>query len=215
VKKTSCKVPCVLVLGILMSIGLVITISGTSARSARAGQTLANLQAAYNGESNARARYLAFAEKADAEGYAQVASLFRAAARAEQIHLTNHAAVIRQMGAAPQASIETPAVRSTKDNLEASANKGEAYERDTMYPRFIKQARAEDNGAALQTFEFARHAEAQHFRLFTEALNNLDDMKAPGHTYYVCTVCGSTIAESPSGGCVSCSSPRQKYEAVS
>jgi rubrerythrin len=143
-----------------------------------------------------------------------VASLFRAAARAEQIHLTNHAAVIRQLGAEPHVIIEMAVVRSTKENLEASANKGEAYERDSMYPSFIKQAQAEDNGAAVRTFEFARNAEAQHFRLFIEALNNLDKMKTPGHTYYVCTVCGYTIADPPSGDCVSCSSPREKYEAV-
>jgi len=212
-KKTSSKVPCVAVLGV-MSIGLGVIVPPAPAQSTAAGKTLANLQAAYDGESNAHARYLAFAQKADAEGYAQMASLFRAAARAEQIHLTNHAAVIRQMGAEPHAILEMPVVRSTKENLEASANKGEAYERDTMYPGFIMQAQIEDNGAAVQTFEFARNAEAQHFRLFIEALNNLDNMKAPGHTYYVCTVCGYTIADAPPGDCVSCSSPREKYEAV-
>jgi len=212
-KKTSSKVPCVAVLGV-MSIGLGVIVPPAPAQSTAAGKTLANLQAAYDGESNAHARYLAFAQKADAEGYAQVASLFRAAARAEQIHLTNHAAVIRQTGAEPHAILEMPVVRSTKENLEASANKGEAYERDTMYPGFIMQAQIEDNGAAVQTFEFARNAEAQHFRLFIEALNNLDNMKAPGHTYYVCTVCGYTIADAPSGDCVSCSSSREKYEAV-
>lgn len=213
-KKRSLKAAYVGALGVLTSIGLGVIIPPASAQSTAPGQTLANLQAAYDGESNAHARYLVFAQKADAEGYAQVASLFRATARAEQIHLTNHAAVIRQMGAEPHAVIEIPVVRSTKENLEASANKGEAYERDTMYPGFIKQAQAEDNGAAVQTFEFARNAEAQHFRLFTEALNNLDNMKGPGHTYYVCTVCGYTVADPPSGNCVSCSSPREKYEAV-
>lgn len=213
-KKRSLKAAYVGALGALTSIGLGVIIPPASAQSTAPGQTLANLQAAYDGESNAHARYLAFAQKADAEGYAQVASLFRAAARAEQIHLTNHEAVIRQMGAEPHAVIEMPVVRSTKENLEASANKGEAYERDTMYPGFIKQAQAEDNGAAVQTFEFARNAEAQHFRLFTEAVNNLDSMKAPGHAYYVCTVCGYTVADPPPGNCVSCSSPREKYEAV-
>ena len=191
-EKTSSKVAYVAVLGVV-SIGLGVIIPPVLAQSAAGGKTLANLQAAYDGESNAHARYLAFAQKADAEGSAQVASLFRAAARAEQIHLTNHAAVIRQMGAEPHAIIEMPVVRSTKENLEASANRGEAYERDTMYPSFIIQAQAEDNGAAVQTFEFARSAEAQHFRLFIEALENLDTMKTPGHTYYVCTVCGLSL----------------------
>jgi rubrerythrin len=52
-------------------------------------ETMQNLKAAYSAESNAQARYLAFAEKADAEGYGAAASLFRAAARARQIHVTN------------------------------------------------------------------------------------------------------------------------------
>jgi len=213
-KKTLFKAAPVSVLAGLTCIGLYVIIPAKSAPRGMPSKTLANLQAAYDGESNAHARYLAFAERAEAEGYDQVATLFRAAARAEHIHLTNHAAVIRQMGAAPHDVMEMAVVKSTKENLEASANKGEAYERDTMYPGFIKQAQAEENGAAVQTFEFARTAEAQHFRLFTEALNNLDNMKSAGRTYYVCTVCGYTVEELPSGDCVSCSSSHEKYEPV-
>ena len=52
--------------------------------------TLDNLVTAYNGESNAHARYVEFAKKADEDGYGQVASLFRAAARAEEIHAETH-----------------------------------------------------------------------------------------------------------------------------
>lgn len=102
---------------------------------------LDNLQTAFNGESNAHARYLEFAAKADQEGYGSVASLFRAAARAEEIHAANHAVVIRRMGGTPQANIEKPAVKSTAENL-AVAIQGETYERDVLYPDFLKQARA-------------------------------------------------------------------------
>ena len=63
-----------------------------------ATKTLDNLQAGFNGESNAHARYLAFAEKADQEEYGEVASLFRAAAKAEEFHAANHAAVIKKSG---------------------------------------------------------------------------------------------------------------------
>ncbi|MHB8303849.1 MAG: rubrerythrin family protein [Acidobacteriaceae bacterium] len=97
------------------------------------------MQAAFNGESNAHVRYLAFAKQADGEGYGEAASLFRAAARAEEVHASNHAAVIKEMGATPKATIESPEVKSTRENLEA-AIKGETYERDIMYPAFLKQA---------------------------------------------------------------------------
>lgn len=180
----------------------------------KAGKTLVNLQAAYNGESNARLRYVAYANRAYVEGYGQVASLFRAAAEAEEIHMRNHAEVIRKMGAEPYTILEMPLLRSTKENLEYAADQGEAYERDTMYPEFIKQAQAESNEDAVRTFDLARKAEAQHFRLFTEALGNLENMKGKSHPYYVCTACGYTTAEPPTGDCVSCSSASEKYQAV-
>lgn len=183
--------------------------------SSGANKTLANLQAAYNAESNAHVRYLAFADKADIEGYRQVAVLFRACALAEHVHLTNHAAVIRKMGAEPQARIEPPLVRSTKENLDTSANEGEAFERDTIYPGFIREARYEGNDDAVRTFEFARDAEAQHARLFIGALVGLDQMKVVTHTYYVCRVCGYTTDKLQTGHCISCSSPSEKSEAVS
>ena len=87
--------------------------------------TLKNLQAAYNGESNAHVMYLSFADKADQEGYKEVASLFRAAAKAEQIHRDNHAQVIQAMGATPKNTITTPEAKSTAENLE-QAIKGES-----------------------------------------------------------------------------------------
>jgi rubrerythrin len=174
--------------------------------------TLDNLQAAFNGESNAHARYLAFAQKADQEGYGEVASLFRAAARAEEIHAGNHARVIKKMGGNPVANIQSSTVKSTKENLE-SAIKGESYERDTMYPEFLKQARADVNRDAIETLNQAKTAEIEHAKLYTEALQNLDKLKGTGKkTYYVCSVCGYTTTKLDFAKCPSCFSPKEKYE---
>ena len=178
-----------------------------------ANATLQNLQTAFNGESNAHARYLAFAQKADKEGYFQIASLFRAAARAEEIHAENHADEIKALGGAPQAKIETPVVKSTKENLEA-AIKGETYERDVMYPEFYKQARAAGIAGAVQTISYASAAEAEHAKLFTTALNNIETMRAKGMTYYVCTICGYTTTNLDFAKCHTCYSPKDKYVAV-
>jgi rubrerythrin len=183
--------------------------------AAAATGTLENLQTAYNGESNARARYLAFAEKADQEQYGEVASMFRAAAKAEETHAANHAAVIKKMGGTPQAKIETPVVKSTAGNLEA-AIKGESYERDTMYPEFLKQARAERNKDAIETFIYAKNAEAEHAKLYSAALNDLPKLKgSEAKTYYVCTVCGYTTPTLDFSKCPSCFSHKDKYEKVS
>lgn len=184
-----------------------------SAATTTPSKTLDNLQAAFNGESNAHARYLEFAKKADAEGYGPVASLFRAAARAEEIHASNHAVVIKKLGGTPGAKIETAVVKSTKENLE-SAIKGETYEKDTMYPDFLKEARSVANKDAVQTFNYAKTAETEHAKLYANALNNLDKMKGKGEAYYVCTVCGFTTTKVAFTKCPSCFSPKEKYVPV-
>lgn len=177
--------------------------------------TIANLQAAYNGESNAHARYIEFAKKADAEGYGEVASLFRAAAKAEEVHAANHATVLKSMGATPSLKLDKPDVKTTKENLEA-AIKGETYERDTMYPEFIKQAKAVRDTAALRTFNLAKTAEAEHAKLYTAALNDLPKLKGTkSKDYFVCTVCGFTVVKVDFSKCPSCFEPKEKYTAVS
>ena len=86
-------------LGTILSILLpAAAIVGTKTADKDSSRTLENLQAAFDGESNARNKYLAFAKKAGEEGYGEVASLFRAAAKAEEIHANNHAVVIRKLG---------------------------------------------------------------------------------------------------------------------
>jgi rubrerythrin len=180
-----------------------------------AGKTLDNLMAAFNGESNAHARYTSFAQRADDEGYGDVASLFRAAARAEKIHAENHAVVIKKMGGVPKADIQDPEVKSTKENLQA-AIKGESYERDTMYPEFIAQARKEGNRDALETLNFAKSAEVEHAKLYTASLAGLDGLKdSKGKTLYVCTVCGYTTEKIDFEKCPACFNPKDKYVPVS
>ena len=111
-------------------------------------KTLENLIAAFNGESNANAKYIEYAKKADEEGYQGVASLFRAAAAAEEIHFKNHAEVIKKLGGTPKADIQLPKILSTKENL-VDAIKGENYEHDVMYPDFLKSPRKKEIKAPL------------------------------------------------------------------
>jgi rubrerythrin len=197
------------------ALAITLALMGLPSGAAAATTTLDNLQAGFNSESNAHSRYLAFAEKADQEGYGEVGSLFRAAAKAEEVHAANHSAVIKKMGGTAQAKIETPVVKSTKENLEA-AIKGESYERDTMYPEFLKQARAEGNRDAVQTFNYAKTAEGEHAKLYSEALNNLPKLKgSKAKDYFVCTVCGYTTTKVDFSKCPSCFTHKDKYEKVS
>ncbi len=184
-------------------------LSGEAAPATPAAKTVDNLNAAFNGESNA------FAAKAGEEGYGEVASLFRAAARAEEIHAGNHAAVIKKLGGVPKADILTPDVKSTKENL-AAAIKGETYERDTMYPEFLAQARKEGQRDAIETFNFAKSAEAEHAKLYTAALAGLGALKgSAAKPYYVCTVCGFTTTQMNFDKCPVCFNPKDRYVQVS
>lgn len=173
-------------------------------------QTLRNLQTAFEGESNAAARYTAFARKAQDEGYLRVATLFRAAARAEQIHAASHAKVITRMGGTPQADISEIAVGSTADNL-ASAKRGEEYERDVMYPDFIREAEASGDAGALRTFRLACEAEAVHATLYGDALANLEAQRVAA-VFYVCPFCGEVTDNADQRSCPICSAPIEKFE---
>lgn len=189
--------------------------ASVSVAEVKVGSSLENLQAAFNGESNAHARYVAFAQKADEEGYPSVASLFRAAARAEEIHAANHAEVIKKMGATPKADIAKPDVKSTRENL-AAAEKGEIYERDEMYPAFIKKAREDGNKDALQTFLYAKTAETEHAKLYGQDLKNVENLKGVAKKdYFVCGTCGYTVEKVDFSKCPSCFSPKEKYEKLS
>jgi rubrerythrin len=198
---------------VLLILAILLIVFPSSAIAAT--KTLDNLQTAYNGESNAHVRYLAFADRADQEQYGAVASLFRAAAKAEEVHAANHAAVIKNLGGTPEAKIETPVVKSTEENLQA-AIKGESYERDTMYTEFLREARVEGNRDAVQTFNFAKTAETEHAQLYSEALKNLATLKgSKPKDYFVCTVCGYTTAKMDFSTCPSCFTHKDKYEKVS
>jgi rubrerythrin len=177
-----------------------------------ATSTLDNLQVAFDGESNAHAKYLAFARKADAEGYGRVAVLFRAAARAEQIHAGNHATVIRRLGAEPRAEVRAAEVRGTRENLQA-AIAGETHEYETMYAGFLVQARADGDAAAERTFRFASEAEKEHARLYAEALAHLDDWRVAA-PFYVCPVCGWTVTAVDFARCPVCSTKDERFEKV-
>ena len=176
-------------------------------------QTLRNLQAAYEGESNAAVKYTAFAIKADVDGFARVAALFRAAARAEQVHAVHHARIIAKLGATPHANIRAHEVKSTRENLE-TAKAGEEYERDEMYPDFIKEAELSGHKDAVRSFTLALKAEAVHAKLYGEALANLEAQRVQT-TFYVCLV-GGEVTDNPDEAqhCPICNAPREKFDAI-
>jgi len=154
-----------------------------------------NLQAAFAGESQANRKYLAFAKKAEQDGYPNVAKLFRAAAEAETVHAHAH---FRVMGG----------LQGTVANLQA-AIEGEGYEYKEMYPEFLTEAEAEENRPAIATF---KNALAVHYDMYTDALTavnggkDLEDKKI-----FVCPICGNTVYDEAPDACPICNVPKERF----
>ncbi|MDQ1264893.1 MAG: hypothetical protein QG635_42, partial [Bacteroidota bacterium] len=149
----------------------------------------------------------------DSEGFPGIASLFRAAARAEEIHAKNHLDVIHKFGKEAVADIKAPEVKSTKENLEA-AIKGETYEMNEMYPQFLAAARKEKQKDAIKTFNGAMEAEKEHAKLYAEALANMDKNKVGAIEFMVCPTCGYTLKKAKLEKCPVCFTPGEKFEIV-
>lgn len=160
-------------------------------------KTLKYLKAGFIAESQAHQRNLAFAIKAEEEGYPQVAKLFRAIAEAEGIHAFNH---LRLLGA----------VASTQENLET------AFERENLasstYPQFIKEANGEDNAHVARIFGYSRDVERGHAKLYEKALEHmLGDVETE---YYVCGVCGYVSDGDLPEVCPICGASRERFKRV-
>ncbi|MEJ2286510.1 MAG: rubrerythrin family protein [Desulfobacterales bacterium] len=158
-------------------------------------KTEENLRDAFAGESQANRKYLAFAQKADKEGYPRTARLFRAAAAAETVHAHAHLRTLKGVG-------------STADNLK-EAIAGETHEFKNMYPAMIQEAEAEGEKAALRSFTYANDVEKIHADLYQKALDSLDNQEEVD--YYVCDVCGYTCENEPPDVCPVCKAKAKAF----
>jgi rubrerythrin len=160
--------------------------------------TSENLKEAFAGESQANRMYLAFAKQAEKDGYPQVAKLFRAAAEAETVHAHAH---FRVMGG----------INKTEENLK-TAIEGEGFEFQQMYPKFLAEAHAEENKAAVVSFKHALAVEEIHHGMYNEALEAIQkEADLPDTKIYVCAVCGNTVKEYAPDKCPICSAAKEKF----
>ena len=139
----------------------------------KGSKTLKNLQDGFVAESKAHMRNLAFALKAEEEGYTQMAKLFRAIAESEGVHAFHHLEIL-------------DSIANTQENLQA------AFERENLakqaYQKFIRDAEEEGDTRAAMTFSYHRDVEREHATLYEKALQHM--MGAEDSKYYVCSVCG-------------------------
>ena len=132
-------------------------------------QTEPNLKYAFAGESQANRRYLYFAQKADIEGYNDVATVFRSTAEGETGHAHGHLEYLEETGDPATGEPIGP----TPDNLKAAVA-GETHEYTDMYPGMAKTAREEGFDEIADWFETLAKAEKSHAGRFQKALDSLD-----------------------------------------
>jgi rubrerythrin len=157
------------------------------------------LKEAFAGESQANRKYLAFATKADQEGYPQVARLFRAAGEAETVHAHNHLRALK-------------GIKTTKENLQ-EAIAGETHEFKKMYPEMIEAAKAEGQKEAQRSFSYANSVEKVHAQLYQKLLDNLGKSQET-FPYYICPVCGNTVEKNPPGECPICGTKGEMFKKI-
>ncbi len=159
-----------------------------------------NLREAFAGESQAYQKYRAFAKKAEQDGFANIARLFRTTAEAERIHAEGHANALGVIGA-------------TADNLRA-AIAGETYEFTEMYPPMLREAEAAAHKAK-RMFGYAVKAEEVHARLYKLALEAVARGEDLAETkFYLCPVCGHIEFGRPPEICPICSTKGSKFVTV-
>lgn len=160
--------------------------------------TQANLETAFAGESQAHMRYKIFADKAEEEGYPQVARLFRAISFAEQVHATNHFRQLQGIG-------------ETAANLGVAIG-GENYENTEMYPSFNAVAKLQGEKGAMLSIHYALEAEKIHEAMYGDAKNMVEGgVEIEEQPVYICPVCGYTVIGEPPAKCPVSSTPSSRF----
>jgi rubrerythrin len=160
--------------------------------------TQANLEAAFAGESQAHMKYKIFADKAEEDGYPQVARLFRAISYAEQVHASNHFRQLQGIGA-------------TAENLGAAIG-GENYEVTEMYPAFNAVAKLQGEKGAVLSIHYALEAEKIHAAMYGDAKSMVEGGVAiEEQPVYICPVCGYTVIGEPPAKCPVSQTPKERF----
>lgn len=158
-----------------------------------------NLMEAFAGESQANRKYLAFARKAEKDGYKNVGRIFQAISEAETIHALKHFEIAGKIG-------------DTLENLHAAAE-GEHHEFTEMYPEFIKTADQEGHKDALKTFEYANAAEKVHGGIFNDLKTQVARGEDAGETtIYLCPVCGWVGFDPAPDNCPICGAAKKAFK---
>lgn len=143
-------------------------------------KTQANLIAAFSGESQAANKYAYYAQKAEKEGYQQIASIFWETAKNEREHAKLW---FKELNGG---------IHATDQNL-TDAAAGEHYEWTEMYAAFAEDARREGFAELASLFSMVALIEKHHeerYRGLLEQLRQGTLFHREEKTRWICQNCG-------------------------
>ena len=185
--------------------------------------TIEALKGRYQDEVTAHRSYAAYAERACAEGYPNIAHLFKSLAASEGVHARNFSNLLAGLDIDVQsiAIPEPQEVGTTRDNLKHAAGV-ERDEIDREYPAILERIAGEGNQDAITSISYAWKAEQQHRELIVKIHKAASRMfgllvgriEGGDSHYHVCAVCGSTLNELPVNQCPICAHPVSEYHEV-
>jgi rubrerythrin len=175
--------------------------------------TSENLRSAYGGESMAHMRYMIWADKAEKDGFPNVARLFRAVSFAEQAHATGHFNVMKDVaGGFSVVAGGGFGIGTTSQNLQGAID-GESFEIAEMYPAYLAVAEAQGESAAHRSMTRAIDAEKIHAAMYTTAKKAVDAGKdAAFGPIQICPVCGHTIDGEAPDKCPVCATLKNRFK---
>ena len=162
-------------------------------------RTANNVHKAYVEEAKAHVRVLKFAERAEDDGFPQIAHMFRAVAVSERIHAGRHYGLLEG------------GVGDTDENL------GRAFHSETgiaevEYRRMLAEAHEDGEKVAALIFSQARDVEESHAGLYKRAMNHVIWERST--TYQICSVCGYVADGGAPDNCPVCGADRSQFQNV-
>lgn len=159
--------------------------------------------AAYAGESQARTKYVYYAEKARQDGYQQIAEIFDETAKQETAHAKLWIEFLRN------------GLPETKDALEDAAG-GEHFEWTQMYAKFASVAREEGFDRIAFLFEAVADIEKMHEERFRKLIDNMNGntvFSRDDDAVWICSNCGHVyIGKAAPQQCPVCSKPQAYFK---
>ncbi len=151
---------------------------------------------AYVGEAKAALRLKAYAQKAEEEGYIQIAKLFEVISFSEEIH-------------GIRALKKLEGVKDTEKNLSASFE-SESTVAQVAYNEFLQMAMADGKEKEALIFSQSRDVEETHAKLYKNAMDSM--LEEQEVTYHVCSICGYVAENGLPGNCPVCGVPKEKFK---